>query len=127
MTVRQRAAVLAALCAAAMTSCVSAPPPGTPRVVQHFRLTPYAVREECVQLSVGERLDYRYTATQPVRFAVQYRERNATIVPLQRDPSREDAGIYPAPESREYCLNWEAGAEGAFLDYRFVAHPPAAR
>lgn len=77
-----------------------------------------------MRLSKGERLDYRFETTEPVQFDIQYREGDVVLVPISRRDTRGDAGIYPVPESREYCLVWEAGAGGARLDYRFVAHPP---
>ena len=126
MRLRRHAAWLAAT-AAALAGCVTTLDPRTPRVVEHFKLAAYAQREECVHVVAGDRLDYRFTASEPVRFALQYRADNAVLVPLQRDAASDDAGIYPVSETRDYCLVWEAGPAGAFLDYRFVAHPPAAK
>lgn len=126
MTPPHRATWLAAT-VVALSGCVTTADPRTPRVVEHFKLAAYALREECVQVLAGDRIDYLFTASEPVRFALQYRADNAVLVPLQRDAAREDAGIYAAPETRDYCLAWEAGAAGAFLDYRFVVRPPAAK
>ncbi|HZQ60779.1 MAG TPA: hypothetical protein VFC24_05475 [Casimicrobiaceae bacterium] len=122
----RRSAAMLALASGALMSCVTAPDPHRPRIVQHVSLAAYALREECLPLVAHERLEYRFTASEPVRFALQYREANAVLVPLERDSTREDAGIYPVPETRDYCLVWEAGPGGAFLDYRFVALAPAA-
>lgn len=124
MIPRRATACCVALFAVWLAGCVSAPDPRVPKIVENFNLAPYASREECVLLDKGDRLDYRFDATQPVQFAIQYREGDVVLVPISRRDTPGDAGIYPAPESREYCLVWEAGADGARLDYRFVAHAP---
>ena len=105
----------------AVAACTTLHDPRTPKVVEGRSLAPYAVHQECVRLADGDRLDYRFVATEPVRFAIQYREGVAVLEPIVRDTTNEDAGIYPVRESRAYCLVWEAGASGALLDYRFVA------
>ena len=103
-----------------VAACAAVQDAHTPKTVHGGVVAPYATHQECVQLTEGDRLDYRFASTEPLRFAIQYREGVAVLEPIVRDATREDAGIYPVSESRVYCLVWEAGAAGASLDYRFV-------
>ena len=82
---------------------------------------PYKTAQLLGALLPGDRLDYRFEATQPVRFALQYRNAGAVVEPLVREASTGDGAVYPVVESWEYCLTWEAGAAGASLTYRVVA------
>ena len=106
-----------------VAACATVQDARTPKSVQGRVLAPYSIHQECLQLAQGDRLDYRFQSTEPLRFAIQYREGVAVLEPIVRDATREDAGIYPVSESRVYCLVWEAGAVGASLDYRFVPRP----
>ena len=47
-----------------------------------------------------------------------------SVMPLVREKSREDAGIYSVRIAEDYCLMWEAGAAGATIDYRIRVRPP---
>jgi len=124
MKQRARGAYLIAFVAACNAGCVTAPAPRIPKIVPGFDLPAYGLREECMHLEAGERLDYRFEANEPVRFGIEYHEAGATLAPVTREQTRGDAGIYSVPETRDYCLTWEAGPAGARLSYRFVAHPP---
>ncbi len=94
-----------------------------PRAVSAMPLTPYELRDECVRLAEGDRLEYTFDATEPVAFEIRYREGGAIIAPLVRDPSRGDAGVFLVRLPRVYCLAWEAGAAGALVDYRLRRRP----
>jgi hypothetical protein len=48
-------------------------------------------------------------------------------MPISRDDTRADSGIYAPLRAQEYCLMWEAGREGALLDYRVRWLPETAR
>ena len=39
-------------------------------------------------------------------------------MPIVREKTRADAGVFATPAAQDYCLMWEAGAAGALLDYR---------
>ena len=43
---------------------------------------------------------------------------------LQRAWVEEFAGVFAATAARAYCLAWEAGPQGAILDYRFRVRRP---
>ena len=86
-------------------------------------LPPYEIREDCVRLAPGDRLDYSFDATEPVAFEIRYREGAAALAPIARDPTRSGAGIYLATLAREYCVVWEAGPAGALIDYRLRLRP----
>jgi len=117
MTARPRSAALALVAAAA--GCAQPPLTlDTPRAVSAMPLTPYESREDCVRLAAGDRLEYRFEASEPVLFEIRYREGFANIAPITREPSRGDAGVFVAALPRDYCLVWEAGAAGALVDYR---------
>jgi len=90
------------------------------------RLAPYQSLGECVNLHTGERLDYLYSSSQPVKFDISHREGTATLAPVIREHSLGDSGIFVAALSTRFCLSWEAGPAGAIIDYRLrlKAAPP---
>ncbi|MEO8676601.1 MAG: hypothetical protein ABI569_13570 [Casimicrobiaceae bacterium] len=94
-----------------------------PRIVKGMALPPYEIREDCVRLAQGDRLDYTFDATEPVAFEIRYREGAAALSPIARGFVRSDAGVYQAPFAREFCLVWEAGNAGALVDYRLRLRP----
>ena len=107
-----------------LAACAGAPLPiDAPKVVESYPLTAYALHQDCLQLGPGDRLDYHFASTAPVDFNIHYREGKALIMPVVREKTREAAGVYPAPFNGEFCLQWEAGEAGAFLDYRMRLRP----
>ena len=96
-----------------------------PRKAEGIVIHPYAMHEQCVQLASGERLDYRYEASEPLHFEIRYRDAGAVLAPLVRDESRNDSGIFVAAATRDYCMAWQAGAAGAMLGYRIVRRAAA--
>jgi hypothetical protein len=117
MTTCARSAALALVVVAA--GCASEPLTlAEPRAVSRMPLTPYEARDECVRLAQGDRLEYRFEASEPVTFEIRYREGFAVIAPVVRDASLGDAGVFIAELPRDYCLVWEAGVAGALVDYR---------
>ena len=114
------AALLAAI--ALLWGCAARPiDRGAPKIVT-VEIAPYAMQEECLALAAEERLDFRFESTEPVHFDLRYRDAGATVLLMSSDGVREHAAIYPVPETRPYCLAWEAGAAGAHLDYGFTVH-----
>jgi hypothetical protein len=97
----------------------------TPKAIWGLGLPPYEIREDCVRLEPGDRLDYTFDATEPVSFEIRYREGAAALAPIARAPTRSDAGVYRASLASEYCLVWEAGPAGAMIDYRLRLRPVA--
>jgi hypothetical protein len=59
-----------------------------------------------------------------VDFNIHYHEGNAVVMPVVREQSLEDAGIYSVRIAQDYCLMWEAGGAGAVIDYRIRVRPP---
>jgi len=96
-----------------------------PRIVTGMALTPYEIREDCVRLSRGDRLDYTFDATEPVAFEIRYREGAASLAPITRGPTRTASGVYAATLALANCLVWEAGNSGALVDYRLRLRPAA--
>jgi hypothetical protein len=104
-------------CTIALAGCA-----GTPEAPDVMRgdavaIAPYAIHEACAKLGPGDRLEYRYTSHEPVSFNIHYHEGAAVVTPIQREQSREDAGIYAPTLEQGYCLMWEAGAAGTTLAY----------
>ena len=95
----------------------------TPKIVRAHPLPSYQIHEECLRLAPGDRVEYRFESDAPVDFNIHYREDNAVMMPVVREKSREDAGIYAALIAHDYCLMWEAGALGARIDYRIRLKP----
>jgi len=118
------AAALVALCG--LSACAPAPlAPDAPRSVKAMPLPPFDIREECVRLAPGDRLDYAFEATEPVAFEIRYREGKAVMAPVVRDVSAGDSGVFVARDDRTYCLAWEAGPAGALVDFRLRLRPAA--
>jgi hypothetical protein len=122
-----RLGVIAPWIGACVASC-AAPPvePGQPRVVERLVVAPYDAHEECMALRAGDRIDYRFASSAPLDFDIRYRQANAVLSPIVREQSTADSGIFEAHEPARYCVDWQAGAGGAIIDYRIVVRREAA-
>ncbi len=112
----RRISLAAALAAAGCAAPTIAP--DVPKVATEFAIAPYEVHEECADLVAGDRLDFRFEAKAPVAFQIHYREGITFVSPVSRDDVQEFAGVFQAQIDRRYCLRWEAGQQGALVDYR---------
>jgi hypothetical protein len=109
----------------ALAACAIAPhDPEAPRVVTDARIAPYEFLEDCVGMNDGDRLDFRFESQSPVAFSLLYRDGAVIVVPLSRERVREFANVFAATAPRTYCLVWEAGQQGAILDYRYRLRRP---
>lgn len=109
--------------AACLASCTSPPlAAGEPHVVDRLPIAAYAAHEACLDLVVGDRLDYRFQSSVPVDFEVRYREANATVSPIVRPHTVADSDIFQVRVAARYCLDWQAGADGAIIGYRVQVH-----
>jgi hypothetical protein len=116
-----RARVAIALVATASASCATPLlTPGEPLLVERLAIAPYESHERCAKLRVGDRLDFRYDSSAPLRFDLRYREDDAVLAPIVREDSTVDSGLFEARIPATYCLTWEAGAPGAVIDYRVL-------
>lgn len=125
-TVRSLSAVasLGAVAIVALAACAERPlVAGTERSMPRVVVAPWQSYETCARLEPNERLDYRYTSSAPVAFAIAYREGSVVLMPVVQDHATSGSGIYVAPLPRTYCLTWEAGPPGAILAYRVLARP----
>lgn len=122
MNVRGMTAWLAMPLAACASETMVA---GDNKAVTEFAIAPYAIHEECMILQPGTRIDYRFDAKMPVYFDIRYREGSAIISTLSREESSGAAGVFAVPIARRYCVHWEAGREGALVDYRVRLLPAA--
>jgi hypothetical protein len=117
--------VVALAALVAVAGCTQGPVrPEAPIVVSGLEIGGYATHEECVDANAGDRIDYTFDSTEPVRFGLRYREGGATVFPVEHDATRGDAGVFAALLARRYCLVWEAGSAGAVLDYRVRLRGP---
>jgi hypothetical protein len=92
--------------------------PDAPKAISELSIAPFEVHEECTQLVPGDRLDFRFEAQRPVAFHIYYKDGLMFIAPVSREDVTEFSGIFNAPNERRYCLRWEAGQQGAVIDYR---------
>ncbi len=109
-------AIVLALSACAIESIQ----PGVPREVTGQRIAPFAFHEECLQMAPGDWLVYRFLAQRPVAFNIHYHEGKTVIMPISRDNATADDGTFRPLIPEDYCLMWEAGRDGAILDYRIL-------
>jgi len=112
--------VVAALALCACTTAITA---DSPKTIRAQPIAPYEWHEECVHLDAGDRLEFAFEATAPVDFNVHYHEGKTVVMPMSRDKTRADAGVFAPSIAQDYCLMWEAGAAGALLDYRVRLRP----
>jgi hypothetical protein len=124
MRARWNAARLACCCCAlaiAVSACAGETiRPGTPLEVTGQRINPFELHEECVRLAPGDRLSYRFDAQRPVAFNIHYHQGKTVIMPVSRDSVTADDDVFRPLIAQEYCLMWEAGREGAIIDYRIL-------
>ena len=71
-----------------------------------------------MRLAPGDRAEFTFESTEPVDFNFHYHEGKTIVMPLVREKSRGDAGVFAPPVAHDYCLMWEAGPAGAVIDYR---------
>ena len=109
----------------ALAGCAATMTAGEVKVVRAHPLPSYQIHEECFRLAEGDRVEFRFESTEPVDFNLHYHEGNAVVMPISREKSRSDAGVYVARIAQDYCLMWESGAAGALIDYRISIKPPA--
>jgi hypothetical protein len=123
MGYRGRAGRSPGLCALALVLCACASDsirPGIPFDVSGAAINPYEALEACLRMIPGDWLSYRFTAQRPVAFNIHYHEGSAVVMPVSRDGvTAEDDAFRPLVD-QEYCLMWQAGREGAVIDYRIL-------
>ena len=123
MTGTEGAGRVSCACVLALAVCGCAGPsiqPGTPREVTGQRINPFELHEECLQMGPGDWLVYRFTAQRPVAFSIGYHEGKTVIMPVSRDDTMAEDGSFRPLAAQDYCLMWEAGREGAIVDYRIL-------
>jgi hypothetical protein len=79
-----------------LAACTSTPAliEGEPKVVKDVDIHAYEHHEECLHLGVGERLDYEFTSNQPLDFNIHYHEGKMVLMPIVKDKSQRDSGIF---------------------------------
>ena len=121
-----RMLVALALAGAALAGCAAKPLAfGEAKTVAKHDIAPYGIHEDCADLAPGDRLDYRFESTTPVKFNIHYHEGNMVLMPITRDDVTSDSGVFAPRIKQGYCLMWEAGAAGAVIAYRMQVLGPA--
>ncbi|HMA31629.1 MAG TPA: hypothetical protein VKT00_07435 [Casimicrobiaceae bacterium] len=115
-----------ALLSLALGGCAATPAitPGVPHVVARVVIAPYESHRECVRLASGDRVDYEYASSAPLKFDIGYREGDNLLMPVVRGPSASASGTYEVLIPQRYCMTWEAGPPGAIVRYRILVRPP---
>ena len=125
---RRRAQWPIAVLALAVGACaVDTITPDAPKAASEFPIAPYEIHEECAQLVPGDRLDYRFEAQRPVTFHIYYKDGSTFVAPVSREDVKEFSGVFSPQYERRYCLQWEAGQEGAIIAYRIRLLPGSQR
>jgi hypothetical protein len=106
------ATAMAAGCAAGLTW------PQAPLSIAGDPLPPFGIHEQCARLGPGDKFEYAFESSEPVHFNVHYHEGNTVVMPITRDETRNEAGVFPVLLEQDYCAMWEAGSAGALIDYR---------
>ncbi len=101
----------------ALAACSVGIAPGTPVSVAAQRIAPWESHEACAAGEVGDRIEFRFESTRPVDFGLSYTQAGAVVIPVSRTKVKVDSGIYEVQIPARYCLSWQAGPEGAFVDY----------
>ncbi|CAG0972588.1 hypothetical protein BURK1_01308 [Burkholderiales bacterium] len=113
-----RRTVALALALASAGCATTAPDPDAVQSAEALAIAPYAIHEACVKLAAGDRLDWRFASRAPVAFNLHYHDGPSVVLPVTRDASVGDAGVYRAAVAHDYCAMWEAGPGGAVISYR---------
>lgn len=99
--------VACACCALLAAACTSVPTwerlPATPVA---FAVQAGKIAEECFTLAAGERIEYQFEAMVPVDFNLHTHRGREVVMPVQIDRTREQAGVFTAPQREEYCMMW---------------------
>lgn len=103
--------------ALACSGCAVAPPPGQPLTVRAQPVPSGEFHEACGFLEADTVVAWRFVASVPVDFELNFRDGSATVAPVTRERVTEDRGRYVTLVPRTYCLSWRGGPVGAMLDY----------
>lgn len=100
---------------------------GETKAMQELVIAPFEFHEECMLLTTGDRIDYRFEARMPVYFDIRYRDGIAIISTVSREDTHAAAGVFVVPRDQRYCVHWEAGRPGALVDFWLRLLPPVRR
>jgi hypothetical protein len=69
--------------------------------------------EHCVKLGAGERVRYRFRASDEVDFNIHFHRDKDVLYPVRASASRGVDAVFAAPGADVYCLMWERKGDGA--------------
>ena len=116
--------------AAALAALGSAPAPAqsVPRTdhIKRIELPAREVHEECVELAVGQRLSYTYSAGRALQFNIHSHAGDKIAYPVRKN-ARQVRAAYVPHKAQGYCLMWtNPGTKPVTLEYSFeIAAAPA--
>jgi hypothetical protein len=65
------------------------------------------VHEVCLELALGEQLDYAFTATGTLQFNIHYHGADHKVIyPVPEHPATTTKELLTAESTQEYCLMW---------------------
>jgi hypothetical protein len=105
---------------ACVASCATTTVGSDSRAIDALSIAPYDAHDECFDLALGDRLDYRYQSSVPIDFDVHYRAANAVVSPIVRSHSTADSDIFEVRVPARYCAEWQVGADAATVGYRLL-------
>jgi hypothetical protein len=110
-----RTSVVAATIGLLLPTCADASGPYN----RQLHLSSQEIHERCVDLTVGQQLDYAFKASQSVEFSVRFREGDKVVIPVSRK-ARSGKGKLTARTDASYCLTLSnPNARGANAYYQY--------
>lgn len=77
--------------------------------------------EDCLALTAGQILRYRFETTQPLAFNVHYHVGDNVVYPVRQAAAAEGSGTVKAHRNDVYCLMWtNRASQTAQLGYTYA-------
>ena len=115
MFANERIAVVAAAIGLLLPTCADASGPYN----RQLHLSSQEIHERCVDLAVGQQLDYSFKASQSVAFSIRFREGDRVSIPVSRK-ARSGKAKFTARADASYCITLiNPNARGANAYYQY--------
>lgn len=76
------------------------------QIQQTTTIPPGQVKEPCILMAVGERLEFSFSASIGLDFNIHYHDDEQVHFPVNESAVSEWKGVYIAPHKQNYCLMW---------------------
>jgi hypothetical protein len=90
-----------------------------------FTLKAKGFDERCVRLAAGEAIRYRFVASAPVAFNIHHHRGDQVLYPVRRNGVTDADTTFRAEHADDYCLMWQATANGPVTVRGALARIPA--